>query len=664
MQSFQKQNNQLIWKHNGETLIVEPWGKDSCRVRSRKMNKPEDTRYALLDPEAVDVNITIEDSSATLVNGKLTVKAQIDDWTKNCRLSFYNQKGELLLEELARHGALAWEARNFKPRVGGHYELTAGFESNPKEKIFGMGQYQQGDFDLKGTVLELAHRNSQASVPFYVSDLGYGFFWHNPAIGTASFAKNMTLWKAESTQQLDYWITAGNSPAEIQQNYSKATGTAPKMPEYGLGFWQCKLRYWNQEQLLEVAREYKRRNIPIDLIVCDFFHWPFMGDFRFEEEFYPDPKAMVDELTEMGIELMVSVWPQIDLKSENFEEMKAKGHLIQVERGVPVSMRFGGESVFYDATNPEARQYVWDKCKKNYYDLGIRTFWLDEAEPEFGVYHYDNYRFQMGSVLEVGNIYPQVYTKGFFEGLIEEGQERPISLVRCAWAGSQRYGALVWSGDIHSTFEDFRTQVVAGLNMGLAGIPWWTTDIGGFAGGNPDDPDFQELIVRWFQYGTFCPVMRLHGDRQPYTPLFYDDGRPYLHTGGKNEIWSYGDEAYEIMKSHIELREALRPYTRQLMDDAHETGAPIMRSMFYVFPEDENTWQLDDQYMFGDDILFAPILELGMREREVYLPEGANWVHVLDGQVYDGGQTVTVAAPITDSPVFVREGASTLDLFQ
>lgn len=657
MGQFKRVGNQLRWTYNGEILIVEPWNNHSCRVRSRRLEEPEDWRHALLEPETSEVSIEIYEDGAKLVNGNLTVIAKEEPWAKRAELSFYNAEGDLLLKEIDRHGALAWDARNFRAKQGGHYMLTATFEANPGEKIFGMGQYQQGIYDMKGSTLELAHRNSQASVPFYVSNRGYGFFWHNPAVGTATFANNMTQWQAESTRQLDYWITAAATPAEIMTAYGKATGMAPMMPEYGLGFWQCKLRYWNQEQLLEVAREYRRRDVPIDLIVCDFFHWPYMGDFRFEEEFFPDPKAMVDELKELGIELMVSVWPQIDYRSENFEEMKADGHLIQVERGVPISMRFGGESVFYDATNPDARAYVWEKCKQNYYDLGIRTFWLDEAEPEFGVYHYDNFRFRKGTVLEVGNIYPQDYARGFYEGLKDVGEERPVSLVRCAWAGSQRYGALVWSGDIHSDYTDFKRQIVAGLNMAMAGIPWWTTDIGGFIGGDPNDSDFRELIVRWFQYGTFCPVMRLHGDRLPYTPLSYPDGRSYLHTGGDNEIWSYGDEAYEIMKRHIELREQMRPYTRDLMEEAHLTGAPPMRPMFFSYPDDENCWNLADQYMFGADILVAPVTEPDARERSVYLPGGSRWIALGDNSVHEGGQTVVAAAPLAYSPIFIKEGS-------
>lgn len=206
------------------------------------------------------------------------------------------------------------------------------------------------------------------------------------------------------------------------------------------------------------------------MIVCDFFHWPKMGDFRFEEEFFPDPDAMVKELKEMGMELMVSVWPQIDTQSENFAEMKQKGLLVKTEHGVEICMRFGGESVFFDPTNPAARRYVWDKCRQNYYDKGIRVFWLDEAEPEYLGYDYDNYRYYLGPDIQIGNVYPQYFSRTFYDGLKEQGEKDVVNLVRCAWAGSQRYGALVWSGDIHSDWPTFRRQVSAGLNMGIAGI--------------------------------------------------------------------------------------------------------------------------------------------------------------------------------------------------
>ena len=366
---------------------------------------------------------------------------------------------------------------------------------------------------------------------------------------------------------------------------------------------------------------------------------------------------MVDELKEMNIELMVSVWPQIDRYSENFAEMNQKGYLIKAERGVNCAMmNWFPASIYFDATNEKARKFVWSKIKKNYYDYGIKVFWLDEAEPEYDVYDFDNYRYALGPNVQIGNIYPQHYSKTFYDGMKAEGQTNIVNLVRCAWAGSQRYGALVWSGDIHCTFEDFRKQIVAGLHMGMAGLPWFTTDIGGFGGGNPANPEFRELLIRWFEWGTFCPVMRLHGDRQPGHDVYRKDGSKALGTGGDNEVWSYGEEAYEILVKYLNLREMLRDYTRSIMQEAHEQGAPVMRPLFYEFPDDKFVWDIKTQYLYGSDIMVAPVVDQGALTRAVYLPQGAIWTDAHSGKQFAGGQTITVSAPLEVIPVFLRNG--------
>lgn len=661
MSIFIQGENYLEYHNAGEILRIISWGENSFRVISVPSGSLNLECSALL-PQDSDAEIQIGEDCASITNGKITaiLRNQADHFP--AVLSFYNEKKELLLEETDRGGALVRRARRFKPISGSDYRLTVTFQSDKNEKIYGMGQYQQDILNLKGCSLELAHKNTQASIPFYLSSKGYGFFWHNPAIGRVFFGMNATEWYAESSRQMDYWITAGDTPAEIERQYTMVTGRAPMMPEYGLGYWQCKLRYKDQEEVLEVAREYHRRGIPLDVLVIDYYHWPYCGDYRFDENFFPDPEAMAKEVESYGTKLMVSVWPQVDTRSENFSEMYEKGLLVQTETGINVQMLFQGNNVFYDATNPESRKYVWEKCRKNYYDKGIELFWLDEAEPEFTTYDYDNYRYYKGSVLQTGNIYPREYARGFFEGQQKAGQKEILNLVRCAWAGSQRYGALVWSGDIASTYEDFRKQITAGLQMGLAGIPWWTTDIGGFNGGFIEDEDFQELLIRWFQFAAFCPVMRMHGNRLPRTSIFKKSGEETEGTGAPNEIWSYGEENYQIMKKFINIREKLRPYSRTLMQQAHEEGAPVMRTMFYEFPEDSSVWDISDQYMYGADILVAPIIEPHALSRTVYLPERASWTDARSGQTYTGGQWITVSAPIDTIPVFFRDGKKPLPI--
>lgn len=661
---FTTLGNTLVRQYDCEKLYIEPWGDNSFRVRvTKQANLLDNADWALLPQESINAKITIHGDEAVIENGK--IRAEVDEGGK---ITFLNQKGEILLEEYVRNrnnikkfnSALNIDAREFKPILGGDYQLTMRFESNSDEKLYGMGQYQQSNLNLKNCTLELAQRNSQATVPFLLSSLGYGMLWHNPAIGKVSFSSNITEWIAYSTKELDYWITAGDTPAEIEEAYASVTGTVPMMPEYAMGFWQCKLRYQTQEELLEVAREYKKRGLPISVIVVDFFHWPKQGDWKFDLEYWPDPDAMVKELKEMGIELMVSIWPTVDKTGENYKKMLEKGYLVRTDRGVRTTMEFLGDTVFFDATNPKARDFVWNTVKKNYYDKGIKIFWLDEAEPEYSVYDFDNYRYHLGPNVQIGNIYPVMYAKTFFDGMKEEGQENIINLLRCAWAGSQRYGALVWSGDIDSSFSSLRNQLAAGLNMGLAGITWWTTDIGGFHGGNPDDPAFRECIIRWFQYGTFCPVFRLHGDREPHSEPLGTSGGGLCGSGAANEVWSYGEEAYEVFKKYMFIRESLKPYITKIMEEAHVKGTPIIRPLFYDFPDDNSSWEITDQYMFGPDILVAPILFEAMRSRKVYLPEGAEWRDANSEKVYNGGQWVDCDAPLDTIPLFIKNNITVL----
>ena len=677
-----RENNSLKIKSGNSQVWIEPWGENSLRVRMTKEPVMNENNWALCEPvkyceasfseETIDVTdpwyMSDEYSryhqkgvNHTITNGKITAKVSFE----GC-ISFFNQNGELLTEEYWRNRnrinrycvPLRVEARELKCYQGStDYELTARFEAFDDEKIFGMGQYQEKNLNKKGAVLELAHRNSQASVPFMLSSRGYGFLWNNPAIGTATFGINKTEWYAKSTKKLDYFITAGDTPAEIEENYTAATGRAPKMPEYGLGYWQCKLRYRNQQELLEVARKHKKLGLPMDAIVIDFFHWTIQGDFKFEPRDWPDPEGMIRELKELGIETVVSIWPTIDERSENFGKMADSGYLVSADRGNGIHMTWMGNTVFYDATNPGAREYVWEKCRENYYKYGIKCFWLDEAEPEYGPYDFDNYRYYAGPALQCTNIYPLMYVKGFYDGLKSVGETEVLSLVRCAWAGSQKYGALTWSGDIHSSFRAMREQLQAGLNMSVAGIPWWTSDIGGFLGGDISDPKFRELLVRWFEWGAFCPVFRMHGERSPWHEREEEfiNGVRQLTSGQDNEVWSFGEDNFEILKKYLFLRERLRPYIRECMDEASLSGMPVMRPLFFDFYKDKTAWEIEDEYMFGPDILGAPVMEENTSERKVYLPEGAIWTDANTKKAYSGGQNVTVPAPLDIIPVFIRD---------
>ena len=652
--AFLKQSNKLIRTYDSEILWIEAWGENSLRVRSTHEGAMPDNDWALLPSPQTKAVIQITEKEASITNGG--IRAEINLMGD---LTFFNAKNEILLREFTSRESwgIKKRGRDFQAIPGGDYRLTARFESDPEERIFGMGQYQQPQLNVKGCSLELAHRNSQASIPFAVSSLGYGFLWNNPAIGNVVFGRNITEWSAQSTKIMDYWITAGDTPAQIVETYADVSGKSPMMPEFAAGFWQCKLRYRTQEELLTVAREYKKRGLPINVIVIDFFHWPHQGDWRFDEEYWPDPKAMVAELKSLGIELMVSVWPTVDRESENYEQMFSQGLLMRTNRGIRTTMQFVNDTLFFDATRKEARDFVWKTIRKNYFDYGIKVFCLDEAEPEFHAYDFDNYRYQRGSALEIGNIYPVEYARTFYEGMRANGVDQPINLIRSAWAGSQRFGALLWSGDVASTFASFRNQVQIGMNVGLAGLPWWNSDIGGFGGGNPTDPKFRELVCRWFQFGTFCPVMRLHGDRVPWIAATGTKGGGRFGSGSDNEVWSFGDEAYEILQKYLRLREKMKSYILVQMQAAHEKGTPVMRPIFYDFPQDPKAWTIEDQYLFGPDILVAPVLFEESASRAVYLPTGASWKEMETGKIFAGGETIVARTPLSVIPIFLRVGS-------
>lgn len=653
------QEKALIGRQENETLLIEAWGRNALRVRSTKYADFSKNNWALSEDAKSGAEISISPERATIQNGRISASVNAHGV-----ITFYKDRQRILREhyrnyegtESPESRCLKVVAREFDPLVGGDYRLTVRFEGVEQEKIFGMGQYQHAFMNQKGCILELAQRNSQVSIPFALSSLGYGFLWNNPAIGKVVFGNNYTEWRAEATEQMDYWITAEDTPSEIIRNYTEVTGRAPIMPDDLLGLWQCKLRYRTQEEVLQIARKYRELGIHLDVIVIDFFHWPRQGDWCFDAEYWPDPKAMVDELHAMGTRVMVSVWPSVDRKSRNFPEMQERGLLIRAESGTIQTYDYQGDCVSFDATNPEARAFVWEKCKESYFKYGIDMFWLDNAEPDYAVYDFDNYRTYLGPNIKVGNVYPLMYAKGFFDGQTEEGQTNVVNLVRSAWVGSQKYAALIWSGDVPSTFESFRDQVAAGLNMGIAGIPWWASDIGGFMGGDVHDPAFVQLLIRWFQFAVFCPVLRMHGDRDPHDiPPFADKdfGGGFMPTGQPNELWSYGEDAFRIMKKYLNVRISLKEYICGLMKEAHETGAPLMRAMFYEYPQDKKCWELKDQFMFGSEYLVAPVLYADQDSREVYLPAGT-WEYVPDGTVRKGGQIILCDTPIDSIPVFKK----------
>ena len=653
------QKDRILFQRRDELTVVEAYGMNCIRCRSTKNGKLSEESWTL-QPAAEETACVVEgdEKSATLTNGLISVKVEVGDPWYGGVFTWY-RKGKQILHTKFEGD---YTGRNVHTE-GDHYQIKVIFDANPDEHFYGLGQEQEDVFDRKGSTCNLQHYNTKSAVPVIYSSLGYGFFWNNPAPGRCETTKNHTMWVADSAYQADYLVYAGETPADVLKKDCDLTGYPSEFPEWAAGFWQSKLRYESQDEVLETAREYKKRGIPLAAIVIDFFHWTEQGEWKFDPRYWPDPEGMCNELKEMGIQPVVSIWPTTNPASENYREMDDANMLIRTENGQYGVFDFHGQQTFVDVTNPETRKYVWQKAKVNYYDKGIPNFWLDEAEPEVHPQQYSNLRLYAGNGAQTAMLYPYYYSRMFYEGLREAGEEKIILLVRAAYPGSQKYGSLVWNGDVASTFEALRMSVKTGLSMAMSGIPWWNSDIGGFHSGDIQSEYFKELVVRWAQFGVFCPVMRLHGARLR-TP-----GQPVRHpgvkeqTGADNEIWSFGERDYEILKQLVELRERLKPYICHYMQVASEEGKPIMRPMFFDHYDDKVCYELEDQYMFGEDILFAPITEQGCTDRPVYLPEG-RWQDVNSKKVYTGKQWIDCEAPLEKFIAFVREGSSVTEVFE
>jgi alpha-D-xyloside xylohydrolase len=652
MIEFIKKDNSLCYSLENELVELKPWGRNGIRVQSTQSREiKQDWVSALINQGDNQAGIELYSDGASIQNGE--IKARIN--TKG-ELSFINtSSGKELLKEKPIH-SFSIPARAYKNLKGDLFHLDCCFESYDDEHAYGLGQHQHDRLDQKGCVIELIQRNTEITIPFLFSSRGYGFLWNNPAVGRVELGYNATRWVAEAAPQIDYWITTGKDPAEILSNYAEVTGHSPEFPGWASGFWQSKLRYASQDELESVVREYRQRNLPLSVIVIDFFHWTRQGDWQFDPQYWPDPAGMVKRLEELGVKVMISIWPTVSRLSKNFQEMWGKNFIIRNKLGSAAQMYFvdiqaedGIYLHYYDSTHPGARKFLWEKVKDGYYQYGIKILWLDACEPEMSPFLPENLRFYSGDGEAVANSYPLDHVRGFYEGMLAEGEKAPLFLCRSAWAGSQRYGAAIWSGDIMSTFSALRAQVKAGLNMGLSGIPWWTTDIGGFRGGDPTSPYFQELIIRWFQFGAFCPIFRLHGHRLPNTDDF---------NGAANEVWSFGEPAYQIIKKYMMLRERLRPYIMDQMSIASKTGIPPMRPLFVDFPCDPLCYQVEDEYLFGPDLLVAPVLEVDIKTRNVYLPANNIWKDAWTDQIYTGGQWISVEAPLDRIPLFLCGDAS------
>ena len=436
--------------------------------------------------------------------------------------------------------------------------------------------------------------------------------------------QNRTVFRSPVATAVDYTVFIG-TPDEIIATYRELTGECPQMPKWALGYIHCRERFHSSQEILETARRFKQEQMPISMIVQDWQYWGKYGwnSMRFDEEFYPDPKALTNELHQMGIRLMVSVWSKIDKNSEVGRQMTRDNYYIP-------------GTDWIDFFNTEAAASYWQNFRERLLPLGIDAWWQDATEPENDDLVGRRVNNGRWSGEAVRNVYPLLVNKTVYEGLVEAGHE-PMILTRCGFPGIQRYGSALWSGDVGNDWETFRRQIVAGLGVQAAGVPWWTYDAGGFF--RPFDQytnqDYIERMLRWIETSVYLPLMRVHG---------------YM---SNTEPWNYGDEAKQIIANCLKEREKLRPYIEQCADRVAKEGYTLMRPLVFDFANDPEALKQQYEYMFGPELLISPITEPGVTTWRTYLPKRkGGWYDYHTGQHYEGGQYVTTSVTKAYIPVF------------
>lgn len=619
-------------------------------------NRPD---YVVIKTEWPSVQWKMEstDRNVSLVTPRLRVTVNRADGA----IVYRDASGKRLLQE---------GTRNITPsRINGEdtwrAELSFGVYAS-KEAFYGLGQQQAGVWNYRGESVDLSQDNTVIAVPLVMSTNGYGLFWNNTSRSrfNARFVHGL-YFSSEVADAIDYYFLYGPAFDNIIAAYRELTGPAPMFGKWAYGFWQSKNRYRSQQELLSVAHQYRQMHIPVDNIVQDWFWWDNMGSFRFNKD-YPDPKAMVDDLHGHHFHLMISAWPYFYPGSAAYDDFDKRGFFL--DRKVVAGTHPAGMAL-YDAMNPQARAAFWGLMDNALFRIGADAWWLDTTEPETSgreenILTRDHTA--IGSGARYANIFPLMHAAGVSEGQRSESdRKRVFILSRSAFAGIQRYGVAAWSGDVASNFETFRRQIPAGLNFSLSGIPYWTTDIGGFYIGNPDDPAYRELFVRWFQFGTFCPIFRVHGTRSTdpaelsaWGPEAVDivvDAKG-TRAPSHNELWSYGPQAQKILTAFDRLRYRLMPYIYSVAWKTTSESYTPMRALVMDFGGDSRVANIGDQFLFGPAILVNPVTEQGATTRHLFLPD-SGWYDFWTGSGLSGGRMVDAAAPLDRIPLYIRAGS-------
>jgi alpha-D-xyloside xylohydrolase len=568
-----------------------------------------------------------DDKAATLKTTKLTVSISL----ARGNLTFATSDGKSLTRE--RDSV----PRTYDPvTINGDptYHVVDRFSPDFSEALYGLGQHQSGMFNYRGSTVELGQNNTDIAVPFLVSTKGYGIIWNTAAFTYVDNRFPLELsFDSMAGDGVDYFLLYGPQMDDIIHQYRNLTGHAPMLPRWAYGFIQSKDRYTSLDEIISIANRYRTEHIPLDVMVQDWFWWKHEGDPIFNDN-YHDVPADLKKLHDEHVHTMISTWGLIDPAADTYKKLDSEGLLIP-------------NAHVYDASNLKAQDIYWDSLPGKLFAQGWDSFWLDSAEPEEYWPHVGDAilrskKIAIGNGAMYTNIYPLLHNEGIQRNWRKTtDQKRTFLLTRSAFLGQQRVGATVWSGDVFSSFWGLAHQIAGGLNYAISGLPYWTTDIGGYwptYPGQPTDPAYQELYLRWFQFGVFCPIFRSHGHR------------PH------NEIWSYPDVESSLI-AYDNLRYRMMPYIYSLAWKVSSDDYTIQRPLVMDFKDDPLTWNIGDQFMFGPALLVSPVTEAKATERRVYLPKDTTWYDFWSGQKIQGGAHVQAAAPLDRIPLYVRAGS-------
>lgn len=572
--------------------------------------------------------------------------------------------GKVTVKDVIRRDTLGYKNR---------FAVT--FDMFASEGLYGLGSHMEDYMNLLGKTLYLTQHNLKAFIPMMVSTRGYGLlfdagcsmkFVSKPGNGGSMIGQTPsgyeTTMELEAAKTLDYYFIKGDMPEDVIAGYRWLTGNVAMMPRYLFGYTQSKERYVSSDDIINTLKEYRRRHVPIDVIVQDWNYWPQgWGYMKMNREYYPDPKALADSVHAYNGKLMVSIWanPQYCPEADDFKE---RGYML--------------EHSVYDAFNPAARDLYWEYANNEFFSNGFDAWWCDSSEPLDGdwnqlpkpengkPYSWDDHerRWRLNDAIlsealgaERACLYALYHAQGIYENQrAATDRKRVVNLTRSPFAGQQRYSTIVWNGDTYADWNSFKKQIPTGLNFVAAGNPYWSTDVGGFFVGEDGrwfrkgkfpkgvaDDGYKEYYTRMFQWGTFLPVLRSHGTETP------------------REIWQFGEPGtpyYDAILKMINLRYSLLPYTYSMAEKQSNSGYSIMRPLAFDFPKDRNVYDIKDQYMFGD-IMSCPVTDPGVVSREVYLPAGADWYDFWTGKRFDGGEKISADATLDQLPLFVKAGS-------